>query len=262
MKAVMPTLSRITVYPIKSLDGIELSSARVLPRGALQHDRRWAFVDEQGRLINAKRSPALHAIRARYDDDVTSVTLEHGNQQRQFRLDRPSADCGAWLSQVLNRPCQLIENGERGWPDDEDAPGPTLISEATLRAVSQWFSLPSLDEVRRRFRANLEIDHCDPFWEDRLAGGAVRVERFSFGGAVLAGRRICQRCVVPSRDPDTGESISGFANNFAKFRQESLPADSPRPQFDHFYRVAINTTLVSLQNNNTICVGDEIQRLP
>ena len=44
----MPTLERITVYPIKSLDGVVLESCRVLAGGALEHDRRYALVDAEG----------------------------------------------------------------------------------------------------------------------------------------------------------------------------------------------------------------------
>jgi hypothetical protein len=29
----MPTLDRITLYPVKSLDGVEVAEARVLPSG-------------------------------------------------------------------------------------------------------------------------------------------------------------------------------------------------------------------------------------
>ncbi|NDC55027.1 MAG: molybdenum cofactor biosysynthesis protein, partial [Planctomycetia bacterium] len=52
----MPTLDRITLYPVKSLDGIDVETARVLPSGALEHDRRWRLVDLDGRVVNAKRT--------------------------------------------------------------------------------------------------------------------------------------------------------------------------------------------------------------
>ena len=58
----MPTLERITVYPVKSLDGVEVAAARLLAGGALEHDRRWQLVDMEGRVVNAKRMPIVHAI--------------------------------------------------------------------------------------------------------------------------------------------------------------------------------------------------------
>ena len=63
----MPTLDRITLYPVKSLDGIEVAEARVLLSGGLENDRRWRLVDLDGRVVNAKRTAAFHPIRAEYD---------------------------------------------------------------------------------------------------------------------------------------------------------------------------------------------------
>ena len=55
----MPTLDRITVYPVKSLDGVEVAAAQLLPGAGLEHDRRWQFVDLEGRVVNAKRTAAM-----------------------------------------------------------------------------------------------------------------------------------------------------------------------------------------------------------
>ena len=40
-------LTQIWIYPIKSLGGISLSSAKVMEKG-LQYDRRWMLVDDDG----------------------------------------------------------------------------------------------------------------------------------------------------------------------------------------------------------------------
>ena len=71
----MPTLDLITLYPVKSLDGLAVHSARVLPSGALENDRRWRLVDMEGRVVNAKRTPLFHAIRAEFALDERLVTL-------------------------------------------------------------------------------------------------------------------------------------------------------------------------------------------
>ena len=63
----MATLARITIHPVKSLDGLAVSAASVLPSGALAHDRRWQLTDEQGRVVNAKRMALVHAIRAEFE---------------------------------------------------------------------------------------------------------------------------------------------------------------------------------------------------
>jgi hypothetical protein len=71
----MPTLDLITLYPVKSLDGVDVAAARVLPSGALENDRRWRLVDMEGRVVNAKRTPLFHAIRAEFALDERLVTL-------------------------------------------------------------------------------------------------------------------------------------------------------------------------------------------
>ena len=46
----MPTLDRITIYPVKSLAGVDLAECGVLENGALENDRRWRLVDLDGRV--------------------------------------------------------------------------------------------------------------------------------------------------------------------------------------------------------------------
>lgn len=184
----MPTLDRITIFPIKSLDGLDVAECRVLPGGGLENDRRWQFVDMEGRVVNAKRTPLLHAIRAECDLPERLVTLAIDPAAVEARavpgIERlaslagdtfpivpgPDGPCG-WLSQAVGERVLLLERADGGFPDDRDAAGPTLVSTATLAEVARWFGF-DLDEARRRFRANLEIGGCDAFWEDALASPA------------------------------------------------------------------------------------------
>ena len=194
---VMPTLDRITIYPVKSLDGIEVERARVLPGAGLEHDRRWQVVDLEGRVVNAKRLAILHAIRAEFE--IAGVEAEGGRRDGGGNVVTLSVDpaalaaravpgierlaalraetfplvpgeagpCG-WLAEALGFGVLLLERVDGGFPDDREAAGPTVIATATLVEVARWFGL-SPDECRRRFRVNLEFGGCDAFWEDTLA---------------------------------------------------------------------------------------------
>jgi uncharacterized protein YcbX len=255
-----PRLSRITVFPIKSLDGVELTGANVLPTGALADDRRWALVDADGRFINGKRTPAVHCIRATYDLHEYNVRLrwmsDDGEQGFSLAGDRDSI--GEWLSQRVGVRCRLVENAEVGFPDDLEAPGPTLVSTATLTEVCRWFPGLSLNEARRRFRANVEIDGVDPFWEDRLVGPPGVEVPFQISDVHWLGVTACQRCVVPSRASDTGDPTPNFQRSFATHREAQLPAWAPRSRFDHFYRLAVNTRLAPASPGGTLRVGDAL----
>ena len=62
------TVSRLFVYPIKSLGGMELDAAEVEARG-FRHDRRWMLVDGDGMFISQRLHPRMALARARVEDD-------------------------------------------------------------------------------------------------------------------------------------------------------------------------------------------------
>jgi uncharacterized protein YcbX len=237
----MPRLAHILIYPIKSFDGVAVESARVLPSGALEHDRRFALIDADGRPLNAKRTAQMHLLRSRFDLTTGKVTIAGHGEPRTFSLATDRTVLAAWLSDFFGMPLRLEENAAAGFPDDTEAPGPTVISTATLEAVASWFPGLTLDEVRRRFRANLEIEGVEPFWEDRLYSEEGQSVPFQIGPVRLEGTNPCQRCVVPTRSPDTAERYENFAKIFEHHRQATLPDWATRSRFNHFYRLAVNT---------------------
>lgn len=255
----MPRLSRITIYPIKSLDGYSVEATELMDAGPIVGDRRWAIVDPMRQFVNGKRTAAVHPIRAAFQQGGAAVTLSReGLAEARFVLPDEAGRVGEWLSEAIGRKCLLIENLAVGFPDDADAAGPTLVSTTSLERVAKWFEL-KLDEVRRRFRANLEIDAAEPFWEDRLVATETGAVPFAIGSVQFRGRTPCQRCVVPSRDSASGEVISGFAKTFSAHRHAELPSWAPAEAFDHFYRLTLNTSLdPSMEEPRRIRVGDEL----
>jgi uncharacterized protein YcbX len=257
---VNPFLARITIYPIKSLDGVAIEDGEILANGALAGDRRFALLDDGGRFINGKRTAMVHSVRADFDLIAMRVRLMSNltNADEQFSLS-DAAGMGRWFSDALGMACTVAENIDSGFPDDTQAPGPTVVSTATLREVSGWFPTLSIDEVRRRFRANLEIDGVDPFWEDHLVGAGRTEVPFMIGGLRWLGVNACQRCVVPTRASDTGEEMPQFQKTFAKRREQRIPSWAASDRFDHFYRLAVNTRLAAGQQGGTIRVGDTVR---
>jgi uncharacterized protein YcbX len=261
----MPRLARITVYPIKSFDGVSVESATFTAGGGLANDRRFVFRDKSGSMINGKRHPRLHSLRTVFDVDFTTATFvfpDGGSQS--FRLVPDNAELEARLSEYLGTTVRLEENADGGFPDDPECPGPTVVSTAALESVCAWFPSLSLDELRRRFRANLEIDDCPAFWEDQLFAAdatpqAVNVVPFRIGDVALSGVNPCARCAVPTRDSQTGDVFPQFAQEFQRRRRESLPAWAPPTSFDHFYRLSVNTRPTPTTAGRRIAVGDEVR---
>jgi uncharacterized protein YcbX len=236
-------LARIVVFPFKSLDGMPLDSAVVLPSGALEGDRRWALADHQGTLLTAKRCTSLHGIRFRFDPATRMVYVQAASDGNSaaFHIDQQRRPLQSWFSDVLGQTVQIIEDSNGGFPDDVAASGPTVVSTATLQAVAGWFPPLDEDDVRQRFRANLELGGVEPFWEDRLVGTPEQPVWFRVGDCVLGGVNCCQRCAVPSRDPKSGQALAGFVARFARYRESALPPWAARDRFDHYYRLCVNT---------------------
>ena len=256
----MSVLSSITVYPIKSLPGHALDQADVLSSSALKHDRRLALVDDVGTIVNAKRTADIHRIEAQYIDDVQSVRLRRrGDASWQvFHLTDEQSQLASYCGELLNMRLTLIEDRVAGLPDDSTLPGPTVVARSSLAAVADWFNL-KIDDVRARFRANLEIDDVEPFWEDRLLSVDDRGRLFRIGEVDFAGVNPCARCVVPTRDPHSGSIRSGFAKEFAERRAATLPSWAVRERFDHYYRLSVNTRLAPSSIGGSIRIGDAIE---
>jgi uncharacterized protein YcbX len=266
----MPKLDRITLYPVKSLDGVSVEEARVLPSGALEHDRRWRLVDLDGRVVNAKRTAAFHPIRAEFDLANKLVSLSrwadppHAAAATFPLVPGREGPC-EWLSDALGIGVLLEERPDGGFPDDRDAPGPTLVSTASLAEVARWFGF-DLAESRRRFRANLEIGGCDAFWEDTLASPArpglspsladlpgdipadpyamlppPEPKEFSIGDARFRATNVCKRCVVPTRGSRTGAITAHFRDAFEARRSRGLRPDVDASAWGHLYWLGVNT---------------------
>ena len=257
----MAHLAGIALFPVKSMSAVPVPAARVLRSGALDGDRSIGLFDSAGKFVNGKRTAAVHTLRMSFDAPLRNVQLGRANDEhtRTLHLDHDREAIHAWLTEYFGFPVVVQEDTAAGWPDDTDSPGPTLISTATLREVARWFPELALDEVRARFRTNLEIDGVEPFWEDRLYGPAGTCVKFRIGDVEFHGINPCQRCAVPPRDTSTGELYPRFSQTFRDMREKMLPPWADRSRFNHFYRLAINTVVPATEAGKTIRCGDRIE---
>ncbi|MEW6493934.1 MAG: MOSC N-terminal beta barrel domain-containing protein [Cyanobacteriota bacterium] len=257
----MPYLAQILIYPIKSLDGVAVTQATILKTGALQSDREFAIIDEQGRFVNGKRNPKVHLLRTSFDLEARTVSLQvQGTEETQgFHLDEERTALEAWLSKYFGKTVQLRQNIIQGFPDDTNSPGPTVISTATIESVASWFSEISTEEMRRRLRTNIEIADVAPFWEDQLFDEAGNIVRFQIGSIQFEGVNPCQRCVVPTRDSLIGKTYLDFQKIFTTKRQETLPSWASVSRFNHYYRLSVNTRVPESEIGKMLQVEDEVK---
>jgi uncharacterized protein YcbX len=258
-----PLLSLIWIYPIKSLDPVALDRVRITAAGALQNDRRWGIVNAQGQWVNGKREPRIHRLRAQFTleaETIATVTLQAPEYPpATFDLQDDRRDLEEWLSLYFQEPVFLRENQNQGFPDDLNASGPTIVSEATLQTVSQWFPGMTLAETRLRFRANLELSAVPPFWEDQLFGIKGSDRPFTLGSVTFLGVNPCLRCVVPTRNPQSGAVYPQFVPHFIQQRRDNLPPWIRDPtHFENTYRLTVNTRIAECSQGHLLNLGDPL----
>ena len=199
------TVSRLWRWPVKSMAGEELRALSLGPLG-VGGDRTHAILHEHKgawRPLTAREAPGLLAWRAAYpfnlDAGLDPASPPHAMVTepagvRHWRWGDPHLRSA--LERDLGRPVKL----ERDLGGIPDVPGTVLVTvAATLAALSRELGT---EVDARRFRPNLHLElGAAPWAELDWAGAEIELE----GGVRLAVDGPCERCAIPTRDPDTRE---------------------------------------------------------
>jgi uncharacterized protein YcbX len=184
---------------VKSLAGEPVDALRVERRGAggdRTHALIWAGKD---RRLTARQAPRMLAWQARYeipgeqlDPAEPPLPLLTAPDHGAYRWDDPELP-GA-LERDIGWPVELRRD-LAGQQDLEDSLLVTVA--ASLDAVTGALDLPPGDV--RRFRPNIHVElDAETFAEEGWEGRRLRV-----GQITLELLHPCERCVIPTRDPDT-----------------------------------------------------------
>jgi uncharacterized protein YcbX len=91
-----------------------------------------------------------------------------------------------------------------------------------------------------------------------LYGAPEELKPFRIGEVSFFGHNPCQRCVVPTRDADSGEAVPGFQKKFMEMRKRELPEWANPRRFNHFYRFAVNTSIPATEAGKRLRTGDPV----
>lgn len=245
-------IERLRVFPVKGLEGVGVTEVEVLEGGTLGRDREYAVFDADGEVVNGKRTPQVHRPGVKLeeggpvvsfpDDEEVNVADNRGHAEELF-------------GDFFGVDATVRRDGSLGYVDRRTM-GPSVVSTATLREFASWFGI-TVESARRRLRANVEVSGVPAFWEDRFVGEDA--PSFEVGGVRFEGVTPCGRCVVPSRDPDTGEKKGGFREMFIKKRRQAFPEWADEDAFDHQYTVMIIARVPKKERGGTVGVGDEVR---
>jgi uncharacterized protein len=218
------------IYPIKGVRAVDVARASVEHRG-LEGDRRWLIIDANGRFITQRSHPRLATISAMPTSTGLRLSAPgagevHVNRpapsertdvvvwRHEVNAALAAPDAAAWLSKYLGQPLRLVymdaaaERLQRGeWVTDAvplsfaDAYPVLITTTASLAAVNAEIERAGGESVTmRRFRPNIVVE-CDDAWAEDF----WRVVRI--GGVELSLVKPCDRCVVTTKDQETGASM-------------------------------------------------------
>lgn len=243
-----PTLSSLSLYPVKSLGGTAPVEADVEPWG-LAGDRRWALATREGARLSQREQPRLALAAAAPlpgggvrltapgrgpleaavpEPSGESVELSFPSERVRATPAGPVAD--AWLSGYLEADVRLmyLDAPERRRPIDPRyaRPGETVsLADGfplLLTSVSSLNALNSLiaqgdhpDEgplPMDRFRPNVVVSGTPPWAEDDWR--RVRIGEVSFRVV-----KPCGRCVVTTTDQLTAERGKEPLRTLARHRR-------------------------------------------
>ena len=246
------------IYPVKSLDATKCDRVTILKSGALKGDRTWAIFDKAGNFVNGKRNQKIYSLRSQFDLETNTISLQT-RERAIFNLVTEQQPLCNWLEDYFGFPVEIKQNSEMGFPDDTVSPGATIVSTATLDAIADWYPELTTEDIRRRFRTNIEIAGVPAFWEDKLFTTPEQTVQFKVGDVEFMGINPCQRCVVVTRDPQTGKPYPKFQKTFVRQRKNTLPEWAERSRFNHYFRLAVNTRLSASEAGKEVVVGDKIR---
>lgn len=232
------SVSRLFIYPVKSLGGFEIERTDLDEIGP-RLDRRWMVIDAAGAFQTQRWRPRMALISARLTSEsdlllsapgMTEIVVPRGGGARQevgVWKDRCAAEaCGSeadqWLSAFLGEVCRLVF-----LPDDSMRPTRLRATESFGRvgfADAYPFLLlsqASLDDLNARlaaplpvdrFRPNIVVSGVEPYAED--GWGSV-----SIGGVRLLVTKQCVRCVLTTIDQRTAEPGPEPLRTLASYRR-------------------------------------------
>lgn len=242
------------------MDGISLQKAMVTKGGCLLHDREYAISDKEGNFIIGKTNLLVHSLRSTIDfeKETVSFRLQHETIWKQFHLQTEKTAIESYLSGYFGMPVLFQKNSNGRFLDIPDISGATILSTESLQSVAKWYDQMNLEETRKRFRATIEIDGVPAFWEDHLFSQEGIGVEFKLGDVSMFGMSPRARCVVPTRNPETGEAIHAFAKTFTRRRAENLPAWSNLNEYGHHYFLTVNCHIPATEQGKFIQVGDKL----
>jgi uncharacterized protein len=257
------TIKELYIYPIKSLAGISVQSAKAEEMG-FENDRRWMLVDDQNQFITQRKFPNLSQFYPKINEG--KIAILHQNTTHEFFIEESLEEpifsnvwddetmvfevnkaTSKWFSDALGFECKLvkIENiGDRKHHSSKleitinvslaDGYPFLLIGSESLNFLNE-----KLEEkiTMARFRPNIVVNSLIAHEEDSF-------DTFQIGNVKFKNAKPCGRCIMVNNNPKNGE-----------VKKEPLKTLTTYRKVDN--SILFGTNIICL-NEGEISVGDAL----
>ncbi|MBJ7554664.1 MOSC domain-containing protein [Marinomonas spartinae] len=216
------SLSSISIYPIKSIHGVELAQSQVEWFG-LTGDRRYMLINSNGEFITGREFPQLVLIKAErltnktwelsHPDTAIKLVLDPATLsstyqdvviwEKSLKAQHCSELANAWFSQVLNSDVRLVYFGEQSERFTKRRPeSPVGFADGYPFHLTSQTSLEELNRTCQeniqmaQFRPNLVVTGSQPFEEETW-------KRLRIGDVEFENVKPCARCIFTTVHPET-----------------------------------------------------------
>lgn len=238
-------LIEIWIYPIKSLPGVRVKSARVAEKG-LEGDRRMMLVDADNRFLTQRELPEmalfnvscengfvtvshsikkdLHPITIDASQPISTLPITCKIWDDSVEVQEMNAMYSKWFSDALGFDCRLVLFPEpnRRRIDVKYVPDEvhTSLSDGYPYLI---IGRESLNDISSRVGEQLPIRRFRPnfFFEGGVAFEEDTWQDFYIGAVKFRGVKPCGRCAITTINPDTAEKGVEPLRTLASYRSKS-----------------------------------------
>jgi uncharacterized protein len=217
------TVTELYIYPIKSLAGIRVESAKAEEMG-FENDRRWMLIDHDNEFITQRKHPSLSQFYPKINGDKIEILNHNTKHEFSIResLNEPifskvwddkslvfevNTATSKWFSEILGFGCKLVKIANKG---DRKHNSSKLDKKLNVSLADGYPYLlmgsKSLDFLNekleekitiQRFRPNIVIRTAVAHEEDSLT-------LFQIGAVKFQNAKPCGRCIMVNNDPKNG----------------------------------------------------------